>query len=111
MPQSSSTSEAEIRCDTFKIYANIPSDMVADQPDCAVGSRLLQGKKNGIGEYTSFVEDAAPNVSDNHAIDEGHIPRGVDLDLEVQMLVRARRVTSIRAFRVVEVVATALERE
>ena len=58
-----------------------------------------------------FVEDAAPNVNDNHAIDEGHVLRGVDLDLEVQMLVRVRRVTSIRAFRVVEVVATALEKE
>ena len=57
--------------------------MVADQPDRAVGSRLLQGKKNGSGEYTMFVQDAAPNVNDSHAIDEGHVPRGVDLDLEV----------------------------
>ena len=79
--------------------------MVADQ------LILLQGKKNGVGEYTIFVEDAATYVNNNRVTDEAHILRGVDLDLEVQILVRARRVTSIRAFGVVEVVATALERE
>lgn len=63
------------------------------------GNGMLQDIANGRGEYTIFVENASPIVNDSPAIDEAHV-RG--LDLEVQELVRARRVTRIGAYRVVE---------
>ena len=99
------TSEEDIPFDIQSVFTAFLTRVQLDSiPIQSVGSGTMQDNKNGLGEYTIFIEDAAPNVNGNPAIDETHT-RG--LDLEVQELVRARRVTRIRAYRVVEFVAAA----
>jgi hypothetical protein len=100
------TSEEDTPFDIQRVFTAFLTRVQLDSiPIQSVGSGTMQDNKNGLGEYTIFIEDAAaPNVNGNPAIDEAHT-RG--LDLEVQELVRARRVTRIRAYRVVEFVTAA----
>jgi len=100
------TSEEDTPFDIQRVFTAFLTRVQLDSiPIQSVGSGTMQDNKNGLGEYTIFIEDAAaPNVNGNPAIDETHT-RG--LDLEVQELVRARRVTRIRAYRVVEFVTAA----
>ena len=99
------TREEDIPFDMQRVFTAFLTRVQLDSiPIQAVGSGKMQDNKNGLGEYTIFIEDAAPSVNDNPTIDETHT-RG--LDLEVQELVRARRVTRIRAYRVVEFVTAA----
>lgn len=100
------TGEEDIPFDVQRVFTAFLTRVQLDSiPIQAVGSGMMQDNKNGPGEYTIFIEDAAPNVNNIPTIDETHHTRG--LDLEVQELVRARRVTRIRAYRVVEFVTAA----